>query len=101
MSKEEQVELCEHVYSWEGKVIEILDDAKYWNHATTASGQNTGNHPDWPAEGDNESSYALRDIEAGEELTDDYSSYDELTWYEQICKEVGASSCVSVGKAHA
>ena len=100
LSEAQQVELCEHVYSWEGKVIEIIDDAKFWNHATTASGQNTGNHPDEAAgEGDGVSSYALRDIEVGEELTDDYSTYDELPWYELICREVGAQSCVSVGRA--
>ncbi|KAL1529511.1 hypothetical protein AB1Y20_000457 [Prymnesium parvum] len=98
LSKEEQVALCEHVYTWEGKVVEIIDDAKYWNHATTKSGQNTGNHPDAEnGEGDCLSSYALRDIVEGEELTDDYSKYDEVAWYEGICKEIGARSCMSIG----
>ena len=96
LSKPGQVELCEHVYCWEGKVIEILDDAKMWNHAR--AGQNTGNHPDEAqGEGDGESSYALRDIEAGEELLDDYSTYDALPWFEAVCAEVGAQSCTTVG----
>eukprot|EP01052_Picozoa_sp_SAG31_P011094 SAG31_NODE_621_length_13502_cov_18.057002_7_plen_62_part_00 len=38
-----QINLLEHVYTWEGEVIEIIGDGKYWNHART--GQNTGNHP--------------------------------------------------------
>lgn len=94
----ERVELCEHVYCWEGNVVEILDDGKYWNHAKQKDGQNTGNHPDEAAgDGDGVSSYALRDIAAGEELTDDYSTYAGLPWFEQICSEAGAESCTSVG----
>ena len=34
-------------------MIEIIDDAKFWRHATTASRQNTRFHPDEAAgEGD-------------------------------------------------
>ena len=47
------------------EVIEIVGDGKYWNHSRTA--QNTGNHPD-EGMGDGVSSYAWRDIAAGEEL---------------------------------
>ena len=32
LSREDARDLLEHVYTWEGKVIEILDDAKVWNH---------------------------------------------------------------------
>jgi len=94
LSKAEAIELLEHVYTWQGKVVEILDDAKYWNHSRTA--QNTGNHPD-EGRGDGVSSYALRDIAAGEELLDDYAAYDLLPWFETLCQQHGASSCVSVG----
>ena len=113
-----QVDLLEHVYTWQGEVVEIMGDGKYWNHART--GQNTGNHPE--GKGDGVSSYATRDIDAGgspaparrcarashtarrragEELFDDYSSYDRLPWFEKICREAGAASCVEVGLAHA
>ena len=96
LSKEEVIELCEHVYCWEGKVVEILDDGKLWNHSRTV--QNTGDHPNEAnGEGDCLSSYALRDIEAGEELLDDYSNYDRLPWFEQLCIELGAASCIAVG----
>jgi SET domain-containing protein len=98
MSKTEAVDLLEHVYTWEGRVIEILDDAKIWNHAAD---HNTGNHPDEAkGEGDGMSSYARRDIEVGEELTDDYATFEEIPWFEQLCVEHGASSCVMVGRAH-
>ena len=57
----ERVELLEHVYGWNGKVQEILDDGKYWNHGTLEQGQNTGDHPDGSPPGDGVSSYALRE----------------------------------------
>ena len=95
LSKEEAVEFLEHVYTYGGVVIEILDDGKVWNHAPD---HNTGNHPD--GTGDGVSSYARRDIAAGEELTDDYGTFDVIPWYETICTEYGATSCVQVGREH-
>lgn len=102
VSAEEALDLLEHVYSYRSAcvddppcVIEILDDGKVWNHAPD---HNTGNHPD--GTGDGVSSYARRDIAAGEELTDDYGTFDEIPWYETICIEYGATSCVRVGREH-
>ena len=93
-----RVDLLEHVYTWEGTAVEILDDAKVWNHAVD---HNTGNHPDEAAgAGDGVSSYARRDIAAGEELTDDYATFEELRWFEAMCEAHGAASCVAVGRAH-
>jgi len=94
MTPKERTDFLEHVYTWEGKVVEILDDGKLWNHSRVK--QNTGNHPD-PGAGDGVSSYALRDIEPGEELLDDYSAYDRLEWFEKLCAEVGSRSCKVVG----
>ena len=106
------------------QVYEILDDGKYFNHAKAGHAQNTGDHPDGPSAGDvrtttrsstddngaecpslhthrvyaqGVSSYALRDLAAGEELLDDYSLYDRLPWFEALCAEHGAVSCVAVG----
>ena len=96
MPASEAVDLLEHIYTWNGVAIEILDDAKIWNHAPN---HNTGNHPDEAnGEGDGVSSYARRDIEAGEELTDDYATFGDLNWFEAICVEYGAASCVQVGR---
>ena len=78
----------------EGAVqLEILDDAKIWNHAPEP---NTGEHP---TAGDGVSSYALRDIASGEELTDDYGLHDELAWFEALCNEYGAASCSALGRS--
>ena len=99
LSPEEQLPFCEHVFCWEGKVCEILDDGKFWNHGK-GDNQNTGDHPDGNGDGcgDGLSSYALRDIAAGEELTDDYASYDNLPWYDAICEQRKAVSCNEVGR---
>ena len=98
MAAADVVDLLEHIYVWNGLAIEILDDAKIWNHAAHP---NTGNHPDEASgEGDGVSSYALRDIEVGEELTDDYATFGDVPWYETICTEHGAHSCLSVGRTY-
>ena len=47
-----------HMYTYEGKVIEIIGDGKFWNHSHV--NMNGGDHPD--GLGDGESEYALRDI---------------------------------------
>ena len=97
LSKKAAADLLEHVYVWEGSVIEILDDAKIWNHSAEP---NTGNHPDEArGAGDGVSSYALRDIAPGEELTDDYALHDDLPWFEALCAAHKATSCTSLGKS--
>ena len=98
LSPADKVDLLEHVYTWSNEVIEILDDAKVWNHAVD---HNTGNHPDESeGEGDGWSSYARRDIKAGEELTDDYATFHKVPWFEALCVEHGAASCLQVGQDH-
>ena len=105
---EEKKDLLEHVYPWDGLVVEILDDGKMWNHSVTK--RNSGDHPEGDAStgggratvgagghgwgllkprlasgpGDGHSSYAIRDIEAGEEFLDNYALYDELSWFEAV-----------------
>jgi hypothetical protein len=95
----EAVDLLEHIYCWQGEVLEIVGDAKYWNHSRLA--QNTGNHPDGDGDrcGDGVSSYALRDIEPGEEMLDDYTAYSHVPWFEALCALHSAKSCTVVGHA--
>jgi hypothetical protein len=88
-SAEQAAFFLEHAYCWGEKVCEILDDAYYWNHSKSP---NTGSLPE-----DEHSSWALRDIEAGEELLDDYSQHDMLPWFEAICAEHAVSSSSAVG----
>lgn len=99
LGAQEAIDLLEHIYSWRGEVLEIVGDAKYWNHSRTS--QNTGNHPDGDGDGrgDGVSSYALRDIEPGEELLDDYTAYSKVPWFEALCSQHQARSCTSVGHA--
>ena len=68
LTREEAAYWMDHVYMFDGKLNEIIDDGKLWNHSETPC---TGLPPrgdefDW------ESSYSIRDIKAGEELLDDY-----------------------------
>jgi len=84
---EERVFWMDHVYMFDGKLNEILDDGKLWNHSAEPC---TG----LPPAGDGydiESSYAVRDIKAGEQLLDDYGTYEYPEWYERLCAEFGVS----------
>ena len=87
--------LLEHIYVWKDAAVEIIDDAKIWNHTPNP---NTGYHPDDPEIGAGLGSYALRDIAAGEELTDDYGDHHELPWFEGLCVEYGCTSCTDLGR---
>ena len=80
LSADEQKFWMEHVYLFDGYVNEILDDARLWNHSESP---NTG----YGSEGDWQSSYAIRDIEAGEELLDDYGIYEYPQWFVELAKE--------------
>jgi hypothetical protein len=75
----------DHVYMFAGQLNEILDDGKMWNHSEAPC---TG----LPPAGEAfcfESSYAIRDIRAGEELLDDYGLYEYPPWYDALCAEFG------------
>lgn len=82
----------EHAYCWDGHVCEIQDDGRFWNHSKNP---NTGSSLE--VNEDLASSFALRDIEAGEELLDDYSQHDMLDWFEALCKEHEVSSSSKIG----
>ncbi|KAL3826378.1 hypothetical protein ACHAXA_008586 [Cyclostephanos tholiformis] len=94
-TRQEARDVLEHIYIWKDAAVEIIDDAKIWNHTPNP---NTGYHPDDPDIGGGLGSYALRDIAAGEELTDDYGDHHELAWFEGLCKEFGATSCTDLGR---
>lgn len=67
-------------------MYEILDEGKFWNHSRTF--RNSG----FPPEGRgycSRSTYALRDIGAGEELLDDYGTYDFPDWNRRLEDEFG------------
>ena len=66
--------LLEHGYCHQ-----LLDDCQFWNHSDTP---NTGNHGPDPY-----NCYALRDIRKGEELFDDYGTYEWPDWYIHLLTE--------------
>jgi len=77
----------DHVYMFDGKLNEILDEGNLWNHSETPC---TG-LPPAGAGHCFESSYAIRDIKAGEELLDDYGLYEYPPWYNALCAEFGVT----------
>jgi SET domain-containing protein len=84
-SHEERKFFMDHIYLHDGRVNEILDDGKFWNHSETP---NTGYGASLD---DLDSSYAIRDIQAGEELLDDYGIYEYPEWFSQLAREYGVS----------
>jgi hypothetical protein len=81
-SQEARRDWLAHVYACDGAVVEILDDGRWWNHSGTP---NTGSG----VGGDWDSTYALRDIHAGEELLDDYGVYEYPDWLRALFHEHG------------
>lgn len=61
-------------------IVVCLDNARYVNHSFEP---NSGA----PENGDPLASVTLRDIRAGEEMTEDYSSYDQCQWSKITCSE--------------
>ena len=76
LSKEEQEFFMSHVYLYDGYMNEILDDGRMWNHSETPD---TGQSMD-----DVQSTYAIRDIQEGEELLDDYGVYEYPDWFVEL-----------------
>lgn len=96
LTHEEVLDFLEHAYCGEFGVIDILDDGRYWNHSKTP---NTGGPP--AGEEDTapvEATWAVRDIQEGEELLDNYIAYEIFDWYERICDEYDTESLAIIGE---
>ena len=71
-----------HIYLFDGFCNEILDDGKYMNHGEHFNTDyGCGSDADW------HSSYAVRDIQIGEELLEDYGKFEYPDWYVQLAKD--------------
>ena len=79
-SDTERVNFLDHAYANKGKVVEILDDGKLWNHNEKP---NTGFGED------PESTYAIKDIKKGDEMLDDYGYYESIPWFDKIYTKYG------------
>merc|ERR1712066_1122826 len=93
---QERKVLLSHVYCHSDKFWQVVNNAKYTNHAKPPS---TGDreallaHGVQPAPGCPEDAvFALRDIAPGVEITEDYSGYQSFPFYEQLCEEYGVES---------
>lgn len=96
--------LVSHVYGWDGKLREIRSNGRYTNHAQRPA---CGTFEELVAEGGypiaadgshlqeqdwSEWSFALKDIAVGDEITENYGTYDPLDWYEELCVTYGVES---------
>ena len=80
-SFEQKQDLLIHMYCEHGYCHQLLDDCQFWNHSDNP---NTG--CDGP---DPFNAYAIRDIKKGEELLDDYGTYEWPDWYLNLLVEYG------------
>jgi len=66
-----------HIFGWDGKMIELIGDCKFMNHSSTPVIGTT----------DGKTWVALRDLSPGEEIVDNYATYSNPEWYVDLCKE--------------
>lgn len=66
-SQNEVIDILDHMYCYNGKCYNIINcDCKYTNHSLNPTSYVDSNN----------SSIAIRDIDIGEEITEDYRTYD-------------------------
>ena len=84
LSKDEQDFFMSHVYLFDGCMNEITDDGCYWNHSETP---NTGSALFYAPDTCWYSSYAIQDIQPGEQLFDDYGTYEYPEYFIKLAEE--------------
>lgn len=102
LSHTEQVDLMDHTYGIESNidsVLHLVEDASFINHSITPNIGHAVAYYRFTGEYVNDFDiwsknlahfYALRDIKAGEELFEDYSSYKEPQWFIDMAKIIGS-----------
>ena len=81
-SDEERKWWLEHAYGHNGKIATEYDDSDMVNHSnnpTVAENPNDGHE------------YTTRDVYEGEELTEDYRTYDYVPFFEELCDKYGVT----------
>ena len=88
-----RLDFLEHCFHDGGVLNSILDEGKLVNHSISPTMGKLDTVPstmvDIPSREKTLSSFSLRALELGEELTEDYSTYEYPGWLLQISKEYG------------
>lgn len=101
---EERRTLLSHVYCHDGKVWEIANNGKYANHGrpptlgNAKALQAVGGEA--PRDAPEDALFALADLAPGDEITEDYSTYESLPFYEELCEAYGVESTTKVAKLY-
>ena len=82
-SEEERVYWLTHAYAFKDKIAEDPYDLLMINHSSSPNLHSVDN------DYNDGYIYALRDIEKGEELTEDYNSYPDLPFLNQLMEQHG------------
>ena len=81
-NNKEQKEWLDHCYHSGGTVNDVLDDGRLFNHAAGKKATTSPGAGDDPL-----SSYAIKNIKAGEEILEDYGAYEWPVWFVKLCYE--------------
>ena len=79
-SDEERKWWLEHGYGVNNKIAVVNDDSQMVNHS---------HNPTLVENPDDGHDYTTRDVYEGEELTEDYRTYDFVPFFEDLCEEYG------------
>ena len=79
-----------HCFCWEGRILYPQGDTQFFNHSSRPNiASPDGFH--W---------FATREILNGEELLDDYDTYEKNAEYERLCREYKAESSAAVAETY-
>ncbi|HWE53341.1 MAG TPA: pyridoxal-dependent decarboxylase [Bryobacteraceae bacterium] len=79
-----------HCFCWEGRILYPQGDTQFFNHSSCPN----------IASPDGVRWFATRAILAGEELLDDYGTYENNPVYERLCRKYKAESSSSVAEIY-
>ena len=87
-SAEERVRVLDRAFGTaDGRVVHLLDNANLMNHDS---------HSNTLHDNVNLVERAARDIQCGEEITNNYAHYAIVDWFDALCKEHGVSTTTDV-----
>ena len=67
-----------HIFGWNGHIYELIGDCKFMNHSVNPSLITYDGGNSW---------VASRDLYHGDELTDNYGTFDNPEWYIELCQQ--------------